>query len=99
MALIIASSASQASSGLTSEDIMKVQQVAQAKVSPSGDNVAFTRYVPRELYVEKNGKGWSELFVTNSKGEERPFVTGKVTVKSIQWSPDEAHIYFLFNLS
>jgi len=98
MALIIASSASQASSGITSEDIMKVQQVAQAKVSPSGDNVAFTRYVPRELYVEKNGKGWSELFVTNSKGEERPFVTGKVTVKSIQWSPDEAHIYFLFKL-
>lgn len=98
MALIIASSASQASSGITSEDIMKVQQVAQTKVSPSGDNVAFTRYVPRELYVEKNGKGWSELFVTNSKGEERPFITGKVTVKSIQWSPDEAHIYFLFKL-
>jgi len=84
---------------LTAEDIATLQQVSQVQVSPNGDHVAFTRSVPRELYVEKDGTNWVELFLVDDKGIERPFITGKVNVKSIQWSNDNSKIYFLSKLN
>ncbi len=84
-----------ASNTLTAEEVVGLQQVAQAQVSPSGDNVAFTRYVPREIYKEENGLHWAELYLVDDKGVERPYVTGQVTVNNIQWSADGSMIYFL----
>ncbi|OEG72131.1 peptidase S9 [Shewanella colwelliana] len=80
---------------LTAQELIGLQQVAQAQVSPSGDNVAFTRYVPRELYKEKNGLHWAELYIVDDKGIERPYVTGEVTIKNIHWSMDGTLVYFL----
>jgi dipeptidyl aminopeptidase/acylaminoacyl peptidase len=51
--------------------------------------------VPRELYIDANGTNYSELYVVDDKGVERPFITGKVSVRSIQWSADGDFIYFL----
>ncbi|SET70707.1 S9 family peptidase [Thalassotalea agarivorans] len=84
-----------ANNTITIEDIPKVKSVIQSQVSPSGDYVAFTRSIPRELYVDKNGRNYSNLFVTNAKGEERAFITGKVNLGSIAWSADGQFIYFL----
>ncbi|MEI6894249.1 MAG: S9 family peptidase [Colwellia sp.] len=80
---------------ITTENLATLQSVTQAQVSPSGEYIAYTRSVPREIYVEKDGVNWSELYLVNNKGEERPYVTGKVNVKNIQWSADGSLIYFL----
>ncbi|WP_425457523.1 prolyl oligopeptidase family serine peptidase [Colwellia echini] len=83
------------SNSVTAENLATLQSISQAQVSPSGEFVAFTRSVPREIYVEKDGKNWSELYLVNNQGEERAFVTGKVNIKNIQWSKDGTLIYFL----
>jgi len=79
---------------ITIEDIPKIKSVIQTSVSPSGDYVAFTRSLPRELYVDKDGRNFSNLFLVDSKGHERPYITGKVNVGNIQWSADGEHVYF-----
>ncbi|WP_404343760.1 prolyl oligopeptidase family serine peptidase [Pseudoalteromonas mariniglutinosa] len=87
-----------AATPLTIDDIPNIQSVLQTSISPDGDNVAFTRSVPRELYVAENGRNYSELYVVDDKGVERPFITGSVSIKSIQWSNDSKTIYFLAKL-
>ena len=91
--------AEQASKVITAENLATLQSVNQAQVSPSGEFVAYTRSVPREIYVEKDGKNWAELYLVNNKGVERPYITGKVNVKNIQWSADGSLIYFLAKMN
>lgn len=88
-------SAEQSDRVITAESISTLQSVTHAQVSPSGEFVAFTRSVPREIYVEDDGKNWSELYLVDNKGVERPFITGKVNIKNIQWAADGSKIYFL----
>lgn len=87
-----------ANNGLSVEDLTKIQSVIQTKVSPDGEQVAFTRSVPRELYVEKDGKNWSELYVADDNGIERAFITGQVNVGNIQWAVDGSSVYFVAKL-
>ncbi|MBL4942143.1 MAG: S9 family peptidase [Colwellia sp.] len=86
---------SQEAKVITAENLATLQSVSQTQVSPSGDLIAYTRSVPREIYVEKDGKNWGELYLVNDKGVERPYITGKVNVRNIQWSSDGSLIYFL----
>lgn len=98
LAIGLSSSLAFAQSAITVEDIPKIQSVIQTSVSPDGDNVAFTRSIPRTLYVDENGSNYSELYVVDDKGVERPFITGSVNIKSLQWSNDSKTIYFLAKL-
>jgi len=91
--------AEQTSKVITAENLATLQAVSQAQVSPSGEFVAYTRSVPREIYVEKDGKNWGELYLVNDKGVERPFITGKVNVHNIQWSADGSLIFFLAKMN
>lgn len=95
LAMGFTSAASLASDTITIEDIPKIQSVSSTSVSPNGELVAFTRSVPRELYVDKNGTNYNELYVVDDEGVERPFITGKVSISSISWSADGQFIYFL----
>lgn len=95
LAMGFTSAASLASDTITIEDIPKIQSVSSTSVSPDGELVAFTRSVPRELYVDQNGSNYSELYVIDDEGVERPFITGKVSISSISWSADGQFIYFL----
>ena len=79
----------------TIEDIPNIESVLQSVVSPSGDHVAYTRKLARELYVDKDGSNFSELYVSDAKGNERPFITGQVSVRSLEWSANGEFIYFL----
>ena len=99
LAIGLTSSLAFAATPLTVEDIPKIQSVIQTSISPDGDNVAFTRSVPRELYVDNNGTNYSDLYVVDDQGVERPFITGSVSIKSIQWSNDSKTIYFLAKLN
>jgi len=98
LAIGLSSSVAFAQSAITVEDIPKIKSVIQTSVSPDGDNVAFTRSLPRTLYVDENDSNYSELYVVDDKGVERPFITGSVNIKSIEWSNDSKTIYFLAKL-
>ena len=95
VALGLSTSAAFANDTLTLEDLTKIQSVGQTAISPDGDAVAFTRSVPREIYVEKDGFNYSELYLTDAKGNERPFITGKVNISSLEYSADGKFVYFL----
>ncbi|WP_232848594.1 S9 family peptidase [Bowmanella yangjiangensis] len=77
------------------DDIPTLQSVLQTSISPDGEQIAFTRSVPRELYVEENGSNYAELYLVDGKGQERAFITGKVNIGKLQWSADGKQIYFL----
>lgn len=94
LAISWASAAAFASNTITIDDIPKIKSVIQTAVSPDGDHVAFTRSAPRKLYIDENGSNYSELYLIDDKGNERPFITGKVSVSNIQWSADGEYIYF-----
>lgn len=98
IAIGLSSSLAFAQSAITVEDIPKVKSVIQTSVSPDGDTVAFTRSLPRTLYVDENGSNYSELYAVDDEGVERPFITGSVNIKSLQWSNDSKTIYFLAKL-
>ena len=98
VAIGLSSSLAFAQSAITVEDIPKVKSVIQTSISPDGESVAFTRSLPRKLYVDENGSNYSELYVVDDEGVERPFITGSVNIKSLQWSNDSKTIYFLAKL-
>jgi dipeptidyl aminopeptidase/acylaminoacyl peptidase len=81
--------------GMTLRRIAEMRQVGQAKVSPDGRYIAYTRLVPRELFEEEDGPAWMELHVIGPDGESRPFVTGRVNVGAIDWTPDGGKITYL----
>lgn len=77
------------------EDVMNLQVAVNARVSPDGKWIAYTVSVPRGVN-DKAGTAYSELHVVSTgTGTSRPFVTGKVNVGSVEWSPDGKVISFL----
>lgn len=84
---------------ITIDDIAKLQSVTSSVVSPAGDKIAFTRSVPREIYVDKDGLNYSELHLVDLKGNQTPYITGKVNVANIQYSSDGDFVYFLGKLN
>ncbi len=81
--------------GLTLEHIAKIQRVTQAVVSPDGEHIAYTLRVPRIPGVEDDGPARSELHIIGPDGESRGYVTGDVSVRSLQWMPDSESVAFL----
>ncbi|WP_068547696.1 alpha/beta hydrolase family protein [Thalassotalea crassostreae] len=93
------SATSVAANVITADDLTNLEQVSQVQVSHDGDKFAFTRSVPREVYVEKDGLNWTQLFLLDDKGVERPYITGQVNIKNIQWSHNDEYIYFLAKMA
>ena len=81
--------------GLTLKQIAELRGVGDAVVSPSGDMIAYTLNVQRELAEEDDGSTWTELHLIDERGESRPFITGHVDVGSIGWTPDGGAVTFL----
>ena len=80
---------------LTEMMIAGIRQVSSVRISPDGKLVAYALSVPRPIYTDDDGSAWNELHVVNQDGQSRPFVTGKVNVSSIKWTPDGDGISFL----
>jgi dipeptidyl aminopeptidase/acylaminoacyl peptidase len=77
------------------EDLFNLKFATSARVSPDGKWIAYTVSIPRAV-GEDAGSRYAELHVVSTKtGESRPFVTGKVSVSAVRWSPDGNAISFL----
>ena len=69
---------------LTIEDIVALKRVSGVRLSPDGSQVAYLLSVPREVYVDADGRAYTELHVVNLEGQSRPFVTGDVNVANFE---------------
>ena len=80
---------------LTPQDILGLKTISAAEISPDGSWIACTIRVPR-VPGDKPGGDYQELHVVSTKtGEIKPFITGKVSIRSPRWSPDGLRIAFL----
>ncbi len=86
----------QASDVLTPHKVAELRSVIAAEISPDGARVAYTLAVPRKPGVDDDGGSWTELHVyERASGATRAFVTGKVNVSSVAWTPAGDAIAFL----
>ncbi len=80
--------------GLTPAQLLDLEQVRGTVLSPDGKLAAYTVSRNRAL-GDKPGGAWTRLFVMDLKTEtSRPFVTGKVSVGGVQFSPDSRFLSF-----
>ncbi|MEE4639307.1 MAG: S9 family peptidase [Wenzhouxiangella sp.] len=84
-----------AQSGMTLEQIAKLEQVGQVAISPNGQTIAYTRVVPRRPGVDEDGPAWAELHVVDAAGQSRGFITGEVNIGQLDWMPDGSAILFV----
>lgn len=80
---------------LSVEEIVTLDTVTAAELSPNGQFIAYILQVPREPYVDDAGPARRELHVVDRDGDSRAFVTGDVGVRDIAWSADGGRIYYL----
>jgi len=80
---------------LTPQHVAKMRGVTSVAMSPDGSRIAYTLSVPRDLKSEDNGAAWQELHVIGADGLSHPYVTGKVNISDVQWTPDGTGISFL----
>ena len=93
--LLVAGFTSAQATPLTLEDVNVIKQVVTVRMNPAGDRIAYLLQVPREIYVDDDGKPYRELHVTDLKGNSMPYVTGDVEITDIAWAADGASIFFL----
>lgn len=85
---------SQTDTILTPYNVVKIKSIGEVALSPDGKLIAYTVLVPREVKDEP-GFAYRELYVMNSDGSnQKPFITGKVSVGNITFSPDGKLIAF-----
>jgi len=93
--LQIASAVEQDDNLMTPEHVARLKEVTSAVISPDGTQVAYTLAVPRIPFEDENGSSWTELHLADMEGNTRPFITGKVNVSGVNWTPDGSRISFL----
>jgi len=69
--------------------------VYSTSVSPDGEHIAYQLVNRRTPFQDKDGSAWLELHVVDSKNRSRPFVTGKVSVRALGWTPDSQTVLYL----
>ncbi len=79
----------------SADDLFNLEYATSVRISPDGKWIAYTLSIPRAIDDEPGGR-YAELHVVSTKtGESQPFITGKVNVSSVRWSPDGEAISFL----
>ncbi len=92
LVLLMASAAAQ----LNAKDLARLKMVTGVAVSPDGQKVAYLLRVQRALEDDdfEDGGAFSELHVF-ANGRSRPYISGEVSISSLQWSPDSQEIFYL----
>lgn len=84
-----------AQDGLSPYDVARIRTVTAAAISPDGEAVAFVHTHPRDPLEGQDGPTWTELYVVDTDGRERGFVTGEVNIAGVAWTPEGGSISFL----
>ncbi|MFT5234451.1 MAG: dipeptidyl aminopeptidase/acylaminoacyl peptidase [Candidatus Krumholzibacteriia bacterium] len=83
------------SAGLTPDQLLDLQHVRSAKLSPDGEYAAFTTSQNRALN-DKPGNAWTNIWVMHLESQKvLPFATGKASASGPQFSPDGKYLSFL----
>jgi len=80
---------------MTMYDVAQLKYATDAKISPDGAEIAYRLRVQRNPFEEEDGSSYYELHVVDADGNSSPFVTGKVNVHDIAWTPDGKQISYL----
>jgi dipeptidyl aminopeptidase/acylaminoacyl peptidase len=81
---------------ITPRDVARIQTVGGVAIRPDGSSIAYTVSVPRELGKDENGSAWTHLRMVSFDGsDDRPFVTGEVSVSQLSWSPDGNYLSYV----
>lgn len=77
--------------------VAEIRAVTAAAFSPDGRQVAYTLSVPRQPGIDDDGEAWTELWVVAADAGARPraYITGKVNVGTVRWTPDGRALAFL----
>ncbi|NIM14720.1 MAG: prolyl oligopeptidase family serine peptidase [Candidatus Aminicenantes bacterium] len=79
----------------SAHDVLKTRTCDDAQISPDGQWIAYTVTMPR-CAREKPGSAYKELYLVSSQTKQiKPFITGKVSVGTLRWSPDSSRLAFL----
>lgn len=85
---------SQVDTIITPYNVVKIKSIGEVALSPNGKLIAYTVIVPREVNDEP-GFAYRELYLMNNDGSnKRSFITGKVSIGNITFSPDGKFIAF-----
>ena len=80
----------------TPRRVESIKNIAGAAVSPDGSRVAYLVAVPRNPGVDDDGSPWTELHVlSTADGAARAYVSGKVNVGKLGFTPDGEGLAFL----
>lgn len=79
----------------SARDLLRLRTCGAVEISPDGLWIAYTVTVQRDA-EDKPGSSYNELFLINVKTRQtKPFITGKVSIRSLKWSNDSKRIGFL----
>lgn len=84
-----------ASDVMTPELLASLRTVSAIAVSPDGNSIAYTVAVPRNPFVDDDGKSYYHLHVVYRDGNVTPFVTGDTRISAPSFTPDGAHVSYL----
>ncbi|RME38208.1 MAG: S9 family peptidase, partial [Planctomycetota bacterium] len=93
--VLVPLAAASAKEVFTPEHVARIKRVTSAVIAPNGNYIAYTLSVPRKIGKEPDGPPWSELHVIRPDGKSYPYVTGRVSVSRIRWTPDGSGISYL----
>ena len=94
--LVVVAGISEASEGLTFEQLAAIRSVHQVEIAPAGSFIAYALDVPRRPGVDPDGSAWRELHVVSVEGgTDASYVGGDVRLSSIRFSPDGQLITYL----
>lgn len=76
-------------------ELLGLKNVTSAVINPQGTHIAYTVSVPRSM-DDDAGSNYAELHVYNWETKKStPFITGKVNLTNVTWTPDGKFISFL----
>jgi dipeptidyl aminopeptidase/acylaminoacyl peptidase len=79
----------------TADDLFKTRLCDEVQISPDGQWIAYTVRSTRPPN-DKPGEYYRELYMISTQAQQsKPFITGKVSVSTLRWSPDSSRLAFL----
>lgn len=89
------STAIQSAEPFSPKDVLNTRTGSDVQISPDGNWIAYIVNVPRQA-GEDPGSAYGELYLVSPRtGLIKPYITGKVNINHLRWSPDGSRLGFI----